>query len=35
MISGFHDGLMITSNEDIVFYNDEIGSIFEVGFKDT
>jgi hypothetical protein len=30
MIGSFHDGLMITSNEEIVYHNNKLNSIFEV-----
>jgi hypothetical protein len=30
LIKLYHDGLIITNNEDILFYNEQIGSIFNV-----
>jgi hypothetical protein len=30
MIGSFHDGLMITSNEEIIYNNNKFNSIFEV-----
>lgn len=30
MIGSFHDGLMITSSEEIVYHNNKLNSIFEV-----
>jgi hypothetical protein len=30
MIGSFHDGLMITSNEEIIYHNNKFNSIFEV-----
>lgn len=30
LIKLYHDGLIITNNEDILFYNEQVGSIFNV-----
>jgi hypothetical protein len=30
MIGSFHDGIMITSSEEIVYHNNKLNSIFEV-----
>jgi hypothetical protein len=30
LIKLFHDGLIITNNEDILFYNEQVSSIFKV-----
>jgi hypothetical protein len=30
MIGGFHDGLMITTNNEVIYHNNEFNRIFEV-----
>jgi len=31
MIGSFHDGLLITANDKIIYHNNKITEIFEVG----